>query len=134
MSDKQKAISEESPAWHQCCCHHWIIETGTGPISTGVCKFCGEHKKFENKVRICSLKSETDGNVGLVKRSVLEPSAARRRNREEFHQAIPAVPQGQVLDRWSGYIRRLRESEGTTALGWHSKGRPATKRNATRGS
>lgn len=30
------------------CCHYWIIETAKGPISKGVCKYCGEEKEFFN--------------------------------------------------------------------------------------
>jgi hypothetical protein len=30
------------------CIHHWLIEPATGPVSRGVCKFCGEQKDFFN--------------------------------------------------------------------------------------
>ncbi|MBI5948483.1 MAG: hypothetical protein HY875_10115 [Chloroflexi bacterium] len=28
--------------------HHWLIEEANGPLSTGVCKSCGERKDFRN--------------------------------------------------------------------------------------
>ena len=30
------------------CCHHWIIESVTGPTSRGLCKNCGAEKEFLN--------------------------------------------------------------------------------------
>ena len=30
------------------CCHHWIIETPSGPISKSVCQLCGEERQFQN--------------------------------------------------------------------------------------
>ena len=31
------------------CCHHWIIEVATDPLSKGVCRLCGEEKLFRNQ-------------------------------------------------------------------------------------
>ncbi|MBI2936260.1 MAG: hypothetical protein HYY31_05585 [Chloroflexi bacterium] len=30
------------------CRHYWVIETPTGPVSEGICKLCGEQRKFKN--------------------------------------------------------------------------------------
>ena len=30
------------------CIHHWIIEAQEGPVSIGVCKHCGDIRKFNN--------------------------------------------------------------------------------------
>lgn len=30
------------------CRHYWIIESADGPVSKGVCKFCGEKREFLN--------------------------------------------------------------------------------------
>ena len=30
------------------CRHYWIIEGAKGPVSQGVCKFCGAKKEFHN--------------------------------------------------------------------------------------
>lgn len=30
------------------CRHYWVIESAKGPVSKGVCKFCGAQKEFHN--------------------------------------------------------------------------------------
>jgi hypothetical protein len=30
------------------CNHYWIIESPRGPTSSGICKFCGTRKEFDN--------------------------------------------------------------------------------------
>jgi hypothetical protein len=30
------------------CNHHWVIDSPEGPVSTGICKFCGATKEFTN--------------------------------------------------------------------------------------
>ena len=30
------------------CNHHWVIESPDGPISRGICKYCGAVKEFTN--------------------------------------------------------------------------------------
>jgi hypothetical protein len=30
------------------CKHYWVIESPRGPISQGVCKFCGVRRRFDN--------------------------------------------------------------------------------------
>jgi len=32
------------------CAHYWIIESPQGPISKGVCKYCGAVSEFSNYV------------------------------------------------------------------------------------
>ena len=32
------------------CRHYWVIEPANGPISKGVCRFCGEIREFKNSV------------------------------------------------------------------------------------
>ena len=73
MADKREAISEQSPARHQRCCHHWIIEAWTGATSMSVCKLCGEHKEFSNNFRACSVESRRSEKAGLVKQGISEP-------------------------------------------------------------
>ena len=41
-------IVAERPVADSVCCHHWIIENAVGPVSRGVCKFCGEGREFDN--------------------------------------------------------------------------------------
>ena len=30
------------------CRHYWMIESARGPVSKGVCKFCGAKREFHN--------------------------------------------------------------------------------------
>lgn len=30
------------------CCHHWLIDKDSGPVSLGTCKLCGEVRQFSN--------------------------------------------------------------------------------------
>jgi len=30
------------------CCHHWVIDTASGPTSQGTCRLCGESREFRN--------------------------------------------------------------------------------------
>ena len=32
------------------CRHYWKVESANGPISRGVCKFCGAEKEFHNSL------------------------------------------------------------------------------------
>ena len=46
---KQKmAATISRPVKKAACIHHWLIEPATGPISQGVCKYCGKRKNFFN--------------------------------------------------------------------------------------
>ena len=47
MSYKVKERPEKTETRSECC-HYWVIEMADGPISRGVCKFCGEEKWFMN--------------------------------------------------------------------------------------
>jgi len=39
--EKEQSTSPE-------CCHYWVIENATGPVSKGICKFCSAQKEFSN--------------------------------------------------------------------------------------
>lgn len=41
---------ERSATEQTSCQHHWVIETSVGPTSNGVCRRCGEERKFENTI------------------------------------------------------------------------------------
>ncbi|GAG52254.1 unnamed protein product [marine sediment metagenome] len=43
-----KAEPEKKQIAEVHCGHYWIIETPDGPISRGVCKYCGTVKEFRN--------------------------------------------------------------------------------------
>jgi len=44
---KKIAIYYE-PSTRQKCCHHWLIESAAGPVSKGVCRYCGMQNEFNN--------------------------------------------------------------------------------------
>ncbi len=48
MVNRTKTKPKEKRSRKGKCSHHWIIETPKGPISRGVCKYCGAAKEFQN--------------------------------------------------------------------------------------
>ena len=47
MKNKLKEATRK-PVEEKECRHYWIIESASGPISRGVCKFCGVEREFRN--------------------------------------------------------------------------------------
>ena len=45
---KHKEVSSVSVMEKEECGHYWVIEGATGPLSLGVCKFCGTVRSFHN--------------------------------------------------------------------------------------
>lgn len=45
-SNEQEANAE--CAVNQTCCHHWILDSTDRAIAKGICRVCGEERKFEN--------------------------------------------------------------------------------------
>ena len=45
---KHKEVSSVPVMKKEECSHYWVIEGATGPISLGVCKFCGAVREFHN--------------------------------------------------------------------------------------
>ena len=41
-------LKEKKSAATTDCRHYWVIEAADGPVSRGVCRFCGEEKEFQN--------------------------------------------------------------------------------------
>ena len=41
-------LEEKKSAATTDCRHYWVIEAADGPVSRGVCRFCGEEKEFQN--------------------------------------------------------------------------------------
>jgi len=33
------------------CQHYWMIASPNGPVSEGVCKYCGESSEFKNSIQ-----------------------------------------------------------------------------------
>lgn len=41
-------LKENKSAVKTDCRHYWVIEAADGPVSRGVCRFCGEEREFLN--------------------------------------------------------------------------------------
>ena len=50
---QEKATISRKPAAQRKCHHHWMVEMATGPISRGMCKFCGAQKDFKSYFPDC---------------------------------------------------------------------------------
>ncbi len=59
MGNKIKNAPREKSARKDRCQHYWIIETPSGPVSKGVCKYCGAVKEFQNFWQGSSWERET---------------------------------------------------------------------------
>ncbi len=64
--------AEEAPVRHSHqgkeCHHHWIIEVANGPISKGVCRFCGAEREFYNSLPDFSFYRREKQDGGLAGR------------------------------------------------------------------
>jgi len=53
------------------CCHYWVIETGNGATSAGICVFCGETREFKNslivRTEVGGVKAVDDGRDRAMK-------------------------------------------------------------------
>ena len=60
MANKLKEASRETAAEKECR-HYWIIDSAEGPVSRGVCKFCGTESNFSNSLPVAPyVKRNTD--------------------------------------------------------------------------
>ena len=58
------------------CQHHWVIQDGDGPVSTGTCRLCGAFKEFRNYLEASHWgddRSRTESRASLLGR----PSSSR---------------------------------------------------------
>ncbi len=68
------------------CRHHWMLERADGPISRGVCRFCGAEREFRNYITDCLCEGkelplgEARMDVGLD----TEPDVSLRKVDQEF--------------------------------------------------
>jgi len=54
MSKSKKELTIERKSEVEGECHHyWVIKSPSGPVSQGVCKYCGAKKEFGNYLREC---------------------------------------------------------------------------------
>ena len=63
------------------CCHHWVIQPATGPVSSGVCQICGEVREFKNYVEASTWGD--DKGASRTKKVVKEAVASSSENGEE---------------------------------------------------
>lgn len=49
MRHRVKERAEENLVKGQCK-HYWMIEVADGPMSRGMCKYCGEAREFFNSI------------------------------------------------------------------------------------
>jgi len=57
------------------CSHHWQIEAPLGPLSTGVCRHCGEERLFRNQLEweeVSPARLTTDGRQANGKKGMPE--------------------------------------------------------------
>jgi len=76
MSYKAKEASG-TPVKDKECIHYWVIESATGPISRGVCKFCGAQKEFYNSWPEFTYMSRDTRVVELPESLDIEPDSER---------------------------------------------------------
>ena len=63
------------------CRHHWIIESASGPVSKGACRFCGQVKQFKNYLEASPWGEDTESEGGISERYPV--AAALREAAEE---------------------------------------------------
>ena len=63
------------------CCHHWVIQPATGPVSSGVCQVCGEVREFKNYVEASTWGD--DKGASRTKKAAKEAAAAPVANKAE---------------------------------------------------
>lgn len=62
------------------CAHYWIIESPQGPISKGVCKYCGAVSEFSNYVTYPSWEGNVTKLPGRHELSDVEPGDETNNN------------------------------------------------------
>ena len=63
------------------CCHHWVIQPATGPVSSGACQVCGEIREFKNYVEASTWGD--DKGASRTRNVVKEAVPARTESEEE---------------------------------------------------
>jgi len=75
MSRKPKAEHEKKR--HEArvgCAHYWIIESPQGPVSKGVCRYCGAVSEFSNYMPYPSWEGKMAKPPEQASLSDIEPS------------------------------------------------------------
>ena len=59
------------------CCHYWVIQPATGPVSQGICQACGEVREFKNYVEASTWGDDRSANRSSAeKQSVVAHTVA----------------------------------------------------------
>ncbi len=61
MNGLHLGTNGESPE----CKHYWVIESPHGPVSTGTCKLCSEHREFWNSIPTTGWERRADRTKSL---------------------------------------------------------------------
>ena len=80
ITDPAVTDSVEEEAGPQCC-HHWVIQPATGPVSSGLCQVCGEIREFKNYVEASTWGD--DKGASRTKKAAKEAAAAPVANKAE---------------------------------------------------
>ncbi len=64
VKDKARAPARKEP-----CRHYWVIEVANGPVSQGVCKYCGAEKEFFNAIPEFNPMKKNNSPLNLPKLS-----------------------------------------------------------------
>jgi hypothetical protein len=62
-SHPDRNASASEPTVAPGCCHHWVIQAATGPVSQGECQKCHQTRYFENFVERPEWGSRQDGTL-----------------------------------------------------------------------
>jgi len=75
MGRKPKAVHEKQKHVTRVgCAHYWIIESPQGPVSKGVCRYCGAVSEFSNYMPYPSWEGKMSEITKRHKLSDVEPS------------------------------------------------------------
>jgi hypothetical protein len=74
MGRKPKAVHEKQKHIARAgCAHYWIIESPQGPVSKGVCRYCGAVSEFSNYMPYPSWEGKMSKITERHKLSDVEP-------------------------------------------------------------
>jgi len=71
--EMEEAVEQLETQVKRECGHYWLIESPSGPISKGRCKFCGAEKEFSNSWTDSASPGEENGVFCLPELTDVEP-------------------------------------------------------------
>ena len=91
-----QVTGEDHPA--PICCHYWIIETASGPVSRGECQICHEVRDFRNSVFDMDRDSQDSRSRKASEVEEKTPKVAALQMTQELTQELNQEPDGEELD------------------------------------